>query len=96
MSFRPHPLDHVLELQVLERTLQVNGVCQALDGILRAVGIFSAELKQELFREKLIPTINGQANAFQLNAKVNSPTVREAAKQHFLCCFSLFSESQTH
>jgi hypothetical protein len=64
-------VDHVVELQLLKKTLQSNGVCGALDAIIATPnsGLFPSD--KELYLASIKDTINGKNNLFFLDKKLN-------------------------
>lgn len=61
--------DHVVEIQVVGKTLQKSGVCDALDAILKAAG--SGLATKKAIVKAVVDKINTPANLLFLNAKLN-------------------------
>lgn len=75
-------VDHVVELQLLKKTLQSNGVCGALDAIIATPnsGLFPSDKK--LYLASIKDTINGKNNLFFLDKKLN-----QVVRLYFFCTF---------
>ncbi|KAF8590928.1 hypothetical protein K439DRAFT_1611582 [Ramaria rubella] len=64
--------DHTLELQVLASTLNNNGVCVALAGMLSVSDPTSATSKKATLLQPIFAKINAQSNALFLDSGVNA------------------------
>jgi len=63
--------DHAFELQIAKETLTENGVCRALDNIIKAAGGASSGITKAALLEPVLIALNAQANLFFLSKDVN-------------------------
>ncbi|KAJ6509657.1 hypothetical protein DFH09DRAFT_1100713 [Mycena vulgaris] len=63
--------DHVLELQVLKKTLESNGVCDALDAIIATPNSGLISDDKEAYMAAIKDAINSKNNLFLLDSKLN-------------------------